>query len=51
MLFHPSRLVGLLDHEDELENTKGRPLIYVREGKLAEEQVREGRRRGSRLKQ
>ena len=39
VLFHPSRLVGLL--EDELENTKGRPLIYEREGKLAEEQLRE----------
>ena len=42
MLFHPSRLVGLL--EDELENAKGRLMIHEREGKLAEEQLREAER-------
>ena len=42
MLFHPSRLVGLL--ENELEDAKGRLLIHEREGKLAEEQLREAER-------
>jgi len=42
VLFHTSRLVGLL--EDELENANWRLLIHEREGKLAEEQLREAER-------